>query len=211
MWPFGKLSEAKKSSFDVGRFAWLWTQRSQLQVVKTPFWQGRHEAKRPEEFLPIIKELEELHAQGFVHGDIRCFNILFDGGNGKLIDFDYSGKAGVTFYPDGFKWSLPDGFRPPTEGQVEKWHDWYALCYIICSLHLIGPPGKWEYGEVDSIFLKQFAFKRSLREMSSNEEAAVFVENLTGWLCACQDAGCICESIYELKAAIKQGPAGSRV
>eukprot|EP00980_Cylindrotheca_fusiformis_P025758 scaffold14565_cov91-Cylindrotheca_fusiformis.AAC.2 len=39
-----------------------------------PYRHGDHLAKKANAFVPIIDLLQELHNQGFVHGDIRAFN-----------------------------------------------------------------------------------------------------------------------------------------
>ena len=49
-----------------------------LQIIATPFREGIHVASSPRAFLPIISELKKLHEAGFVHGDIRAFNIVWD-------------------------------------------------------------------------------------------------------------------------------------
>jgi hypothetical protein len=66
---------------------WLWNQGG-LTIISTPFHKGRHWAKSPAEFVPIVQHLEKLHADGFVHADIRAFNIVFNGDEGRLIDFE---------------------------------------------------------------------------------------------------------------------------
>ncbi len=48
-----------------------------LRLISTPFRDGTHRVKNPKEFLPVIDQLEKLHERGFVHGDIRGFNIVF--------------------------------------------------------------------------------------------------------------------------------------
>ena len=87
--------------------------------------------KHQQNFLPIISELEKLHNDGFVHGDIRGFDTVFTDqeGQGWLIDFDFGGKESeaTTAYPFGYKRTLDDGFRPGFEGKrIEYWHDWYS-------------------------------------------------------------------------------------
>ncbi|KAF8551037.1 hypothetical protein OG21DRAFT_1513328 [Imleria badia] len=51
------------------------------------------------------KELEELvqsfHDLGYVHGDLRSPNIFCDGEKVKLLDFDWGGKQGDVYYPEG--------------------------------------------------------------------------------------------------------------
>jgi hypothetical protein len=67
---------------------WLWKKdrvtSSRLLVIATPFRVGR-------DFVPVVEHLEQLHAAGYVHGDIRCFNMAM-GPKGGLFDFDLGGK-----------------------------------------------------------------------------------------------------------------------
>jgi hypothetical protein len=87
-----------------------------------------------------------LHQRGFVHGDIRGFSTVFsdDEGNCRLIDFDFGGKhtARTTIkYPEGYMPALRDGGRVGKGGTaIEKWHDWYALAYLLFRLHYLVDP-----------------------------------------------------------------------
>ena len=104
-----------------------------LEIIATPYRKGRHEAKSPKAFLPIIAQLEELHEKGFVHGDIRAFNTVFGESEeeGWLIDFDFGGRAGKTVYPKGYRDALVDGHRlGESEKEITKWHDWHALTQL---------------------------------------------------------------------------------
>ncbi|CAG8631967.1 9822_t:CDS:2 [Paraglomus occultum] len=51
----------------------------------------------------IKKFIEEMHHAGFVHGDLRKANILYqatdESVNVVLVDFDWAGEAGKVFYP----------------------------------------------------------------------------------------------------------------
>ena len=58
---------------------------------------------------PVRKTVHEavkfLHQKQFVHGDIRCPNIIIEDGDGeednrvRLLDFDWSGSVGEVRYP----------------------------------------------------------------------------------------------------------------
>ena len=125
-----------------GKCFWTQSPKKQLLVIATPFRKGRHFAKRPNEFLPIIEHLEALHRAGYVHGDIRAHNTVFsEGGTGFLIDFDNSGKAGEVVYPKGYNPLLPDGDRRGKGGEkIKVWQDWYALGRLFFDVHKIEPP-----------------------------------------------------------------------
>ena len=119
-----------------------------LQIISTPYREGSHSAKNPINYLPIIDQLEKLHAQNFVHGDIRAYNIVFGDRDasgtppqGWLIDFDLGGEAGKVFYPPGYNDVLDDGQRCGRPGQpIEKWHDWWALGHLIFHVQGFVPP-----------------------------------------------------------------------
>lgn len=132
----------------------FWKGKKDLLILATPFREGRHFATKPASFLPIIRHLKQLHARGYVHGDIRAFNTVFamnsttNPDDGWLIDFDFGGKAGEQRFPKGYKESLGDGRRytgPPMEELKTKdrpaipiittFHDWYALGQLIFIIH----------------------------------------------------------------------------
>lgn len=76
--------------------------------------------------------MRELHTSGFIHGDIRLSNIVFDRfGDAKLIDFDYAGRIGGTSsYLGDFNPLIPDGIRAKgaiSAAIMEPSHDWEAL------------------------------------------------------------------------------------
>ena len=119
----------------------FWTAGRSLQVIVTPYRPGTHVAKKPTSFLKIIDDLKSLHDKGFVHGDIRGFNTVFDENSGCLIDFDFGGKEGKAEYPKGYRHALLDGKRRIDESRIiQKWHDWYALGRLIFEVYEIKPP-----------------------------------------------------------------------
>ncbi|KAG7341117.1 hypothetical protein IV203_023068 [Nitzschia inconspicua] len=136
------------------QFEELWIRSSQdLLVIAVPYRHGRHYAKSPAEFLPIVDQLQALHRAGFVHGDIRGYNTVFkDDKEGWLIDFDFGGKSGEQRYPKGYRNALDDGNRIGEEGEtIKKYHDWFALGKLMFSIHYI--PLNTEYSEKQWIFV----------------------------------------------------------
>jgi hypothetical protein len=123
---------------------WLWRFEGKLLVIVAPYREGRHFAKKPGEFVPIISELEKLHKAGYVHGDIRGFNTVFTDvkDQGWLIDFDFGGKEEESpVYPKGYKPSLRDGERLGSgEKPIAKWHDWWSLGRLIFGKHILDYP-----------------------------------------------------------------------
>jgi len=124
---------------------WNASSNRKLEVIVTPYRPGRHDATKPESFIPVIRQLEKLHAKGFVHGDIRGFNTVFDEekNDGYLIDFDFGGKNRE--YPKGYRTGLPDGAREmesESNREILPWHDWFALGQLIFHVHLFSPPAE---------------------------------------------------------------------
>jgi hypothetical protein len=114
----------------------LWQERGDFLVIRVPFWVGAHVASKPSDFAPILQFLRHLNAQGLVHGDIRCFNIIFNGGEGKLIDFDFGGPVGVRRYPRGYVAALNDGQRLGEPGKsIQLYHELYALSFCMFFCH----------------------------------------------------------------------------
>lgn len=48
----------------------------QIKIISTEYHEGIHYAKLPEHIFPIIDHLEQLHENGYVHGDIRAYNMV---------------------------------------------------------------------------------------------------------------------------------------
>jgi hypothetical protein len=85
--PLSSLMAFDAREDDSNTSVWLWAFRGKLLIISIPFYRGRHWALTPEEFLPIVEQLKSLHRNDYVHGDIRCCNIIFqDNKQGRLID-----------------------------------------------------------------------------------------------------------------------------
>jgi hypothetical protein len=92
-----------------------------------------------------------MHEEGYVHGDIRCFNIVFGKG---LIDFDFGGRIENAKYPPGYQAILGDGRRLGSAGEtITKWHDWYALIDVIFVIH------RFKYPEHETIEMRDRHFR----------------------------------------------------
>jgi hypothetical protein len=145
---------------------WLWNCRGQLLVISTPYLHGNHCATSPLQLLALVVELVKLHESGYVHGDIRGFNVVFQenveddftatvdfdgkaaevefqGFRGRLIDFDFAGMKGADTpkYPKGYRSSLDDGDRLGTAGgAILEYHEWRGVQHILFLLHDMDPP-----------------------------------------------------------------------
>jgi hypothetical protein len=112
--------------------------KENLSLISYPFVDGDHYAKCVGQFVQVIKQLCDLHENGFCHGDIRASNIVFGKSistRSTLIDFDFGGEGKQ--YPVGYNRDIPDGARHKNakagEG-LSKEHDWFAMAKVM-KLH----------------------------------------------------------------------------
>ncbi|KAI9026765.1 hypothetical protein DFJ74DRAFT_518624 [Hyaloraphidium curvatum] len=98
--------------------------------VEYPFCKGQHLPGTAAETASAARALAELHAVGFIHGDIRLSNIIFSGsGAAHLIDFDLAGTVGSP-YVSNYNTEVADGVRAAgadSGRRMEFDHDWEAL------------------------------------------------------------------------------------
>ena len=158
------LHFGQKLPDDIKKPDWLWIYRGRVKIISTKFHKGVHYASCPEQYLPIVAHLKALHQGGFVHGDIRAYNMVLsydskNKPNGKLIDFDYGGEilTNETIednalsendngyqnpkYPSGYVDQLEDGSRLGRPGEaITAFHDWFALGRIIFGLYNLRHP-----------------------------------------------------------------------
>ena len=140
---------------DAVKEEWLWEFRGCIRIISTDFHEGVHYATRPEHLIPIIDHLEQLHENGYVHGDIRAYNmvlnypkpqdIIVDNGacqtpKGWLIDFDYGGMISANpKYPKGYVNDLKDGSRKGVACDlITPNNDWFALGRLIFHFYHLG-------------------------------------------------------------------------
>ena len=186
---------------------WMWQFRGKLLVIATPYRLGRHFATSPQDFLPVVQHLEHLHNLGYVHGDIRAYNMVFggkdpeatttgsipvldsnfDANKGCLIDFDFGGQQGVACYPQGYVNDLPDGSRIGFEGRViEKREDWYALGHVIFVLHAFSHPDSTD--QDDAFNADEKRLKKSLM-LDDDDISPAHIENLKAYLRQAEEKG----------------------
>ena len=137
-----RVSTVDWSASDDNDNLWNVQKERSLQVIMTPYRPGTHVATKPTQFLSIIDQLEQLHKKGFVHGDIRAFNTVFDEENGRagLIDFDFGGRLGRK-YPNGYRKMLADGNRrcDINSSTIQKLYDSIALGRLMFEVYKLKP------------------------------------------------------------------------
>ncbi|KAF9553365.1 hypothetical protein CPC08DRAFT_787768 [Agrocybe pediades] len=121
---------------DIGS-GWFMVVMDALDLSTYQFIQKSWERNRPTEgqVAFIRARLEDLHAAGFVHGDLRACNPLIPktGEDGAMfIDFDFAGEIGKTVYPEDIETeqiARPEDVTP--YGLVLPEHDIAMLGYIV--------------------------------------------------------------------------------
>jgi serine/threonine protein kinase len=86
--------------------------------------------------LTIMVDL--LHSNGFVHGDLRPQNIVFeDTGTVTLIDFEWAGTAGIAKFPVNVSAGVfgEAGRYVYSDGRINRNFDWYCLAEIMTAIN----------------------------------------------------------------------------
>lgn len=110
---------------------------SKGRVIRYPVVQGSHIPTHASQFVPILEQLQSMHNAGFVHGDIRLSNMVFNPmhpNQSRLIDFDMAGEASTRTYPEGYTTELEDAERHEGASEfetLEKDHDLYSMGSIM--------------------------------------------------------------------------------
>eukprot|EP01028_Stygiella_incarcerata_P009746 TRINITY_DN467_c0_g1_i2.p1 TRINITY_DN467_c0_g1~~TRINITY_DN467_c0_g1_i2.p1 ORF type:complete len:475 (+),score=91.99 TRINITY_DN467_c0_g1_i2:844-2268(+) len=107
---------------------------------------GSHEPKNIFQFRKVCADVQKLHDAGYVHGDVRCANIVFGEGDNDawLLDFDYSGKENEKRYPRGWNAELVERHEHAKPGYpLNRLHDCHSLGEVYKIL--------FEKGEDDKI------------------------------------------------------------
>jgi len=138
-----------------------------LQIVQYDKVKGNHTPTRVGHLTNLLKELQELHQQGIVHGDIRLSNIIFspkgDEIETTLIDFDLSGKHDGKIYPTRFNREIEDGVRHEearSEMKLKYEHDVYAARWIIAKYAIDGIPFQTTDKELNCLIEELTALKQ---------------------------------------------------
>ena len=118
-------------------------ERGQVMVIAVPFRKGSHICKTIDQAIDMVKWLQNMHDKGYVHGDIRAFNLVFSRTRSVPIDFDFGGQEGEVRFPRGYQTLLDDGNRTGCEAGnlIARKHDCKALNHVLTSLH------EFDYGE----------------------------------------------------------------
>ena len=71
--------------------------------------------------------VDKIHAQGYVHGDLRAQNILVVDDSIRILDFDWAGKEGEVRYPQELNTSCNWHSDVKPGGLIAKEHDVYQI------------------------------------------------------------------------------------
>ena len=105
-----------------------------VSYIEYKYYNGGHQPVALRQFRNILCMLHKLHVQGYVHGDIRPSNLVFDqhGRDGYLIDYDLVGRDQQDFYPVGYYYSEAIRHEDARAGrQMQQSHDRHSLALIL--------------------------------------------------------------------------------
>ena len=103
-------------------------------MIQYDYIEGDHNPQRLRQFAGVCRKLHKVHTEGYIHGDIREANIIFNDSESDLIDFDLAqGVGGI--YPLGYNHF--DVRHQDARGGIEmkREHDRHALAKIMESVH----------------------------------------------------------------------------
>lgn len=103
--------------------------------LKYQYLEGDHTPRALKQFVGVIEALHKVHEAGYVHGDIRCENMIFSKKSNAsyLIDFDLARPEKDGFYPDGYNhFSIRDADACASQPMKKK-HDRFSLWKIMMS------------------------------------------------------------------------------
>jgi len=109
-----------------------------VQLLSYPWIEGSHQATHTDQLADILRCLEKIHNDKYVHGDIRGANLIFSQqkGKSKIIDFDFAKKLDQNSppkYPEGYNYELADTRRhrlAREECEMKQEHDRHSLAWI---------------------------------------------------------------------------------
>lgn len=84
----------------------------------------------------LNKAVDLMHAENYVHGDLRLQNILVVKNSVCIVDFDWAGECGTARYPLELYKGEDDRWHPDVKcgGIIEKEHDTYQIGKIMTLL-----------------------------------------------------------------------------
>lgn len=108
------------------------TDDKRVQCLKYRFIEGSCCPNATRSFVCIVNDLEKLSDSGYVHGDIRQENLVFNGDHASIIDFDMAGHVGDP-YPSAYNHiDIPERHWEARAGMAKKTeHDVFALSVIM--------------------------------------------------------------------------------
>jgi serine/threonine protein kinase len=108
----------------------------QVRIISVPYIEGSHCPTNTNQLVCIAKQIRDMHSNKWKHADLRLCNMVFNGDEGHLIDFDFSGQGAVR-YPKGFVKTLFDAgaLRPGKALElVSAYDDAKTFCIILDML-----------------------------------------------------------------------------
>lgn len=104
---------------------------NECHMLKYGYIDGDHEVKTLRQFSGAVRDLSKLHKAGFVHGDVRLRNIVFQKDTSQLIDYDLASEE-FSKYPFSYVYEFPERHNDALPGwKMCKHHDIHSLLYLM--------------------------------------------------------------------------------
>lgn len=128
-----------------------------LHIIRYNYVEGNSTPTYVQHWFDIMVELNSLHKQGIVFGDIRLSNMIFKPVDDEqavssftacLIDFDLAGVENERTYPPGYNHDIDDGIRHNEavgKALLKKQHDCFSLASIMCKFEIDIPTREQQF------------------------------------------------------------------
>ncbi len=104
--------------------------------LQYPYIYGNHKPKDLLSISDAIRQLNNIHGTGYVHGDIRMSNIVYGDGTATIIDFDFADLE-CNVYPEFYSPLVPERAHGAVEGNsMEQIHDRVSLYKSVIASYI---------------------------------------------------------------------------
>lgn len=98
-----------------------------IKILEYDYIEGGSWPTSKAAWLQVLKQVEIMHSNGYVHGDLLPRNLIFSGDMGRVIDFDLTRNEGNP-YVSGYNINFPYRHEKARPGEkMAKEHDVWAL------------------------------------------------------------------------------------
>ena len=119
------------------------TEDERVLCLQYDYVEGEHTTTKMRHFIVLLRALHRLHQSGYVHGDIRKANLVFDPKNDDrawMIDFDLAGVDSTNYPPTYNSMHIMERHKDARANRpMRKVHDRHALYQVMVANHMAIP------------------------------------------------------------------------